>query len=244
MNWHTRYSQQANWTDELRAYIFEQIGIDKTTRMLEIGCGTGAILERLHTPAHGLDIRFASLQEAQCHAPTSPIACADALSLPYADASFDVIFCHFLFLWLPMPEQALAEMMRVIRKDGYIIAFAEPDYTQRVDKPAALAELGVWQRDALLVQGADPAMGAKLAELFFNAGIQIIETGPISMSARETFDVKDWEIEWDVLEADLAGKIPEKRIQKMKELDQQAWLAGERVLHVPTYYLWARMAGG
>lgn len=241
MNWHKRYRQQADWTEALRSYIFEQIKLDQSTRMLEIGCGTGAILERMQTPTHGLDLRFASLQEAKSHAPTSPLTCANALSLPYANASFDVVFCHFLFLWLPKPQQALTEMMRITRARGHIIAFAEPDYKQRVDEPAALAELGAWQSEALEAQGADPAMGAKLTELFFKAGMQIVETGAISTSAREAFDPKGWQTEWDVLEADLAGKIPQKRIHKMKAFDLRAWHAGERVLHVPTYYLWARM---
>lgn len=241
MNWHKRYSQQADWTETLRSYIFEQIKLDRPTRMLEIGCGTGAILERMQTPAHGLDIQLASVKEAKIHAPTSPLICADALSLPYANASFDVVFCHFLFLWLPNPQQALTEMIRITRRAGHIIAFAEPDYTHRVDEPAALAELGAWQSDALKAQGADPAMGAKLTELFFKAGMQIVETGAISRSACEAFDPKGWRTEWDVLEADLADKIPQKRIHKMKAFDLQAWRTGERVLYVPTYYLWARM---
>ena len=244
MNWHKRYTQQANWTDELRSYIFEQIKLDQSARMLEIGCGSGAILERMHTPAYGLDRQLASLQEAKIHAPTSPLTCADALALPYADASFDVVFSHFLLLWLPDPSQALAEMRRITRARGHIIAFAEPDYTRRVDEPAALAELGAWQRDSLLSQGADIALGARLTELFSKAGMEIIETGAISMSARGAFDVNDWKTEWDVLETDLVNRIPSKRIQKMKALDLKLWLAGRRVLHVPTHYLWARIAGG
>lgn len=243
-NWHKRYSQQANWTAELRGYIFEQLGLEKNTRLLEIGCGTGAILEQMHTPAFGLDLQLAPLQEAKERAPTSPLTCADTISLPYADSSFDMVFSHFLWLWLPNPQAALAEMMRITRAGGHIIAFAEPDYTQRVDKPATLEKLGVWQRDALQKQGADPAMGAKLAELFHGAGMQIVETGAISISERSSFDLSDWELEWDTLESDLAAHIPAKQIQQMKELDLNAWLAGKRVLHVPTHYLWARIAGG
>ena len=244
VNWHKRYSQQANWTDALRAYIFGQINVDQKTRMLEIGCGTGAILQRLQNPVFGLDLQFASLQEAKDNAPTSPLTCADALSLPYANNSFDMVFCHFLLLWLPDPQATLAEMMRVTRAEGHIIAFAEPDYTQRVDEPAVLAPLGAWQRDALRAQGADPAMGAKLTELFYGADIQIVETGTISMSTGGAFDPDAWKSEWDVLESDLAGRIDPDQIRKMKALDLETWQAGKRVLYVPTHYLWARMAGG
>lgn len=242
--WHKRYQQQANWTRELREYIFGKIGLDQLSRVLEVGCGTGAILSTTGFPVCGLDIQLASLKEAQNHAPTSPLTCADAFSLPYADASFDIVFCHFLLLWLDAPKSAVEEMLRVTRAGGHIIAFAEPDYTRRVDEPAALAELGVWQRDALRAQGANPAMGAELAELFYGLGIKIIETGAISNTEGEPFNAKEWALEWATLEADLAGKIPDERIQKMKVLDRLAWENGERILHVPTHYIWARTQRG
>lgn len=242
--WHARYAQQAKWTEALRQYVFGRLQWDASARLLEVGCGTGAILERMHTSVYGLDLRLGSLQVAQVNAPTSLLTCGDAVALPYADNRFDAVFCHFLLLWLPDPQAALAEMMRVTRPNGHIIAFAEPDYTQRVDKPIALAPLGVWQRDALQTQGADVGIGGKLTELFHSAGTQIVETGSLSTSTSDTVNLKAWRLEWAVLEADLAGSIPESDIQKMKALDLHAWQSGERVLHVPTYYLWARMPGG
>lgn len=244
MDWHQRYRQQAKWTEDLRNYIFNKIEINDSSRMLEIGCGTGAILKDIPFPVYALDIQLGSLQQAKANAPTSPLTCGDAHFLPYENQSFDISFCHFLFLWLNNPETALAEMMRVTRPNGHIVAFAEPDYSQRLDIPDTLAELGVWQRDALKAQGADTAMGAKLAELFHRAGLNIIETGPISKSTSETFDQHSWELEWAVLESDLASQIPFEKIRQLKELDRQAWLTGERVLYVPTHYLWARMPGG
>lgn len=244
INWHARYTQQAKWTEALRQYIFGKIQLDASARLLEVGCGTGAILDQMPMPVHGLDLRLASVQAAVANAPTCPLTCGDALFLPYIDQCFDVVFCHFLLLWLPDPQRALKEMMRITRAGGQIIAFAEPDYTRRVDKPAALEPLGAWQRDALQAQGADPGMGAKLTELFHTAGIQIVEAGSLSKSTREAFDHQAWESEWTVLESDLAGRIPDDQIQKMKALDLHAWQSGERVFHVPTHYLWGRMAGG
>ena len=244
INWHQRYRQQATWTADLRSYIFNQIGLGENARTLEIGCGTGAILETIAQPVYGLDLRLASLQEAKVNAPTSPLTCANALALPYADQSFDVVFSHFLWLWLPTPQTALAEMIRITRPRGHIIAFAEPDYTRRVDEPATLAPLGAWQRDALQAQGADVEMGAKLAALFHSAGTQIVETGTLAQSTRAAFQLEQWKTEWAVLEADLTGQISASKIQKMKTLDLAAWQAEKRLLYVPTHYLWARIRGG
>ncbi len=245
VNWAKRYRQQALWTADLRRYLFKKVGIKSNARALEVGCGTGAILETLDFPAHALDLNLASVKIAQSRVPNNfPLTCANAEHIPYANQSFDVVFCHFLLLWLPNPQAAIAEMLRVLRPNGHIIAFAEPDYTRRVDEPAALAQVGAWQRDALKAQGADIEIGANLAEHCHSAGIQIIETGSLSKSTRGAFDAEAWKLEWAVLEADLTGRIPESEIQKMKMLDLQSWQNGERVLHVPTHYLWGRKAGG
>ncbi|MCP4140792.1 MAG: class I SAM-dependent methyltransferase [Chloroflexi bacterium] len=240
-SWHKRYTQQANWTKELRAYIFKEVGLNKESRALEIGCGTGAILSQIDFPVFGLDIQLASLKEAKIHTQgKSPLSCADAFSLPYADASFDILFCHFLLLWLPKPENALQEMIRVTKPNGHIIAFAEPDYGNRVDKPAPLEKLGKWQKDALKKQGANPNMGAGLANLFYEAGITIIETGAISKEKRLPLSADEREMEWATLEADLTGEVSGEDIQKMKRLDFTAWERGERVMHIPTHYLWGK----
>ena len=244
MNWHARYTQQANWTRDLRAYLFLQTGLKDAHRVLEVGCGTGAILAETNTTAalHGLDINPAALMDAKIYAPSAALAQGDALALPYADNCFDIVFCHFLLLWVGNPAQALAEMIRVTRPGGHILALAEPDYSARVDKPEVLSTLGRWQAEALRRQGADPSLGGRLAELFFKVGIQIVETGAIEKSGKGALRPDEREIEWAVLEADLTGFVPDVDIQKMKVLDEDAWASGERELHVPTYFAWGRKA--
>ena len=186
MEWHKRFVQQAAWTSELRQYLFKRAGMQVARRVLEVGCGTGAILSGLVTPAavHGLDLEPARLAEARRHAPQAILACADALWLPYASGVFDITFCHFLLLWVQDPLQALREMKRVTRPGGSILALAEPDYNARVDKPDALAALGRWQAESLRRQGADPGLGSRLAELFRQAGIPLIETGCLQHGRR------------------------------------------------------------
>jgi ubiquinone/menaquinone biosynthesis C-methylase UbiE len=249
MNWHKRYSQQANWTRDLRAYLFDKAGLDRASRALEVGCGTGAILCGIKSPAsltctapnavrckcHGLDLDPAALAECGIHAPGVSLTRGDALALPYPDECFDVVFCHFLLLWVRDPLQAVREMRRVTRREGYVLALAEPDYASRVDKPGELAALGQWQMESLRRQGADPTFGARLAETFYRAGIELIETGTIQ-SPSGTRDANEREQEWEVLESDLAGIVPEEEIRKMKILDAEAWKQGMRVLHVPTYF--------
>lgn len=258
MDWHSRFQQQATWTRDLRAYLLERAGLRHALRVLELGCGTGAILSGLVTPAsvHGLDLEFARLVEARRHGSSAAFACGNALALPYPSKVFDISFCHFLLLWVHSPLQVLLEMKRVTRSGGAVLALAEPDYNARIDKPAALAPLGRWQAESLKRQGADPGMGKHLAHLFREADITLIETGPLRASPSistgraspgSIAGVQDKEIlptpaernlEWEVLEADLAGWVPVEEIRMMKFVDEQAWERGERVLHVPTYFAW------
>ena len=241
MDWHSRYLQQAKWTRELRAYLFRQAGLNEGSRALEVGCGTGAILSELpdQRSLHGLDIDPVALAQCRIHAPSAVLVRGNVLQLPYSNNVFDIIYCHFLLLWVEDPLLALLEIKRVARKSGHILAFAEPDYTARVDEPRELIALGHWQTESLRRQGADPGLGRRLGDLFFRAGIEILETGTIQGADSEP-SAEEWEREWGVLESDLAGLVSSSDLHKMKSLDQRARLRGERTLHVPTYFAWGR----
>ncbi len=238
MDWHARFLQQAGWTRDLRVYLFARAGMANAQKILEVGCGTGALLTDLATPAslHGLDLDPARLAEAQVHAPAARLACGDACHLPYPGASFDITFCHYFLLWVRDPLEALLEMKRVTRPGGAVLALAEPDHESRVDKPACLAPLGRWQAESLRRQGANPGLGARLADLFARAGIRLIETGPITEDGKLPPLPDERELEWVVMEADLTGIIPREEIYRMKVLEEHAWQEGRRVLHVPTYF--------
>jgi SAM-dependent methyltransferase len=241
MDWHRRYSQQAAWTRDLRTYLFEKAGLNERSRVLEVGSGTGAILSALPAVAslHGLDIDAVPLAQCRLHAPDALLVQGDAIRLPYSSQTFDIVYCHFLLLWVSNPLQALREMKRVTKAGGHILAFAEPDYTDRIDEPRELAPLGAWQTESLRRQGADPGLGARLADLFFEAGIEVRETGAIQSAASEP-NPEGWEIEWAVIQSDLRGFIRDEEVQQMKRLDRQARARGERKLHVPTHFAWGR----
>ena len=99
--------------------------------------------------------------------------------------------------------------------------------------------MGEWQTEALRRQGADPNFGAQLAETFYQAGIKLIETGPIQSEAVMR-SAEDWENEWVVIESDLEGSVTRQEIQKMKQLDKIARSRNERRLHVPTFFAWGK----
>jgi SAM-dependent methyltransferase len=248
MDWHRRYLQQAKWTHDLRTYLFNKAGLNDSSRVhgtasrvLEVGCGTGAILSEFPDPIslHGLDIDAKALAQCRINAPRASLVQGNALQLPYSSKIFDIVYCHFLLLWVHDPLQALLEMRRVGKPGADVIAFAEPNYAARLDEPRELMSLGKRQSESLKKQGADPGLGAQLADLFFRAGIELNETGTIQNVENDP-SPEEWEAEWAVLESDLAGFVPRDDIQKMKRLDQQAWRRGERKLYVPTHFAWGQ----
>ena len=244
MNWHDRYLRQAGWTWKLRSYLLDRSGFGTAKRVLEVGCGTGAVLADLpETDAtiYGLELDRTTIRQCREYATAALLTAGDALALPFACGSFDITFCHFLLLWIREPLQALQEMKRVTASSGYVVAFAEPDYGSRSDRPAELAWLGQRQNQALERQGAALRRGAELASLFQDAGIHILETGTIRSSEPRSLSVQDWESEWQVLQADLAGDLSAEDLERLRELDRTAMLLGQHMLNVPTYFAWGQV---
>jgi len=90
--------------------------------VLDLGCGRGGVMERLHQQARfvaGLDPDLASLHDHR--APVLALACGTADALPYADASFDLVCCSWVLEHLPDPVRALAEVARVLAPGGHFI---------------------------------------------------------------------------------------------------------------------------
>ena len=242
VDWHRRYLQQALWTQELRAYLLGQIHLPPAPRVLEVGCGTGAVLTGLPgTHPAGLDRDLSALRLAQEFARHPLLTAGDALRLPFAGSAFDACFTHFFFLWVSSPAAALSEMVRATRPGGWIVALAEPVYGGRIDHPAELAALGQLQGAALRAQGADPYMGRKLSGLFHAAGLQQVHTGLLGGQWSTPPGAQAWESEWAVLQADLGGRIAPEELNNLRRLDAAAWEKGERILFVPTFYAWGQV---
>jgi ubiquinone/menaquinone biosynthesis C-methylase UbiE len=236
--WHARFHQQSTWTANTRRYLFNQAGISRSSLVLEVGCGTGAILEDEILPpqTHGIDIDYARVNLARHNSPDLPLVCGDAYRLPYTNHSFDIVFSHYLFLWLSQPEIAMREMVRVTRPSGVVIAIAEPDYGGRIDYPDRLEKIGKLQTDSIRMQGADTMMGRKMAAIFSYAGLEYIETGVLQGHWSQAPSRKDWDLEWKMIENDLSECQQFNKIKTLKDYDWNSWQNQSRILYIPTFY--------
>jgi ubiquinone/menaquinone biosynthesis C-methylase UbiE len=140
--------------------------------ILDLGCGTGETEEFLagkFLKIIGIDSSEGMLGRALAkNLKDCEFVPADALALPFADASFDCVFSFCMFHHIPPGKwaQAMIESARVVKKGGVIFTFehnpANP-ITRHAVKNSPI-DAGV------TLLGAD-----KVEELFKQANIRIIE---------------------------------------------------------------------
>jgi malonyl-CoA O-methyltransferase len=92
-------------------------------RVLDVGAGTGALLARLRTARPGLAAAAVDVAPGMCAAartalPGALVLRADAESLPFRAAAFDLVLSTSTFQWLAHPGRALAEVRRVLEPGG------------------------------------------------------------------------------------------------------------------------------
>jgi demethylmenaquinone methyltransferase/2-methoxy-6-polyprenyl-1,4-benzoquinol methylase len=95
----------------------------------DVACGTGALTRELEALAPGaLVVGFDFSFEMLRHGPRGRSAAGDALRLPLADATVDVVTIAFGLRNLPEPGQGLLEFWRVLRPRGRLVVceFSHP----------------------------------------------------------------------------------------------------------------------
>lgn len=114
--------------------LLEYVTLPHYPHVLDLGCGTGRLLNRLATQftdlrGTGLDLSAKMLQVARQQNRYSQrliFIQGNAESLPFADRQFDVIFNTISFLHYPDPIRVFSEVKRVLKPNG---CFYLVDYT-------------------------------------------------------------------------------------------------------------------
>ena len=133
--------------EQVRDQIALSTGAGRNTRFLEIGVGTGRIalpFVQIGADYTGADLSLPMVEVLRRKIAAIPegagrlkLALADAMALPFADASFDVvIMIHVLYLvsdW----RQTLRECRRVLRDGGWLVLSSNESTDQKQRGAAA-----------------------------------------------------------------------------------------------------------
>lgn len=196
--WGARARDWAEIEDEgsrkLFTAIFDETGVSKGTKVLDIGCGSGlacALAAGRGAEVSGLDASPGLLEIARERVPEGDFRVGDMQSLPWDDDTFDVV-TFFNSIFFADQEAALREAGRVSRAGAQVavVVWTSPD---QVEATAYLAALGPLLPP--LPTEINPfARPEELEEIARRAGVK----------PRRVFDV-DWTWEYPDLETLLRG---------------------------------------
>lgn len=122
-----RYDRR--WSFYVAASVSEtlrRLSVGPSDRVLDIGCGTGALLQALRRrypqiELTGIDTSAEMLAIAAAKlGPGIPLCLASARQLPICDDTFDAVICTSALHYFREPVRALAEMRRVVRPQGLV----------------------------------------------------------------------------------------------------------------------------
>jgi len=128
---HRRFSvNQTGWFP----WIFDRVAVPDEARILDLGCGTGEfwLQNRGRIPRHW-DVTLSDLSSGMVRETRTRTrlgeagiaarwCTADAQALPFPDATFDAVVAAHMLYHVPDRERAFAEIKRVLRPGGLLVA--------------------------------------------------------------------------------------------------------------------------
>ena len=169
------YTQAAALQREVESRLLEQLTYldDRVpARVLDLGCGPGSASAALKSrfgrksDVVAMDFALPMLRETRAKSrfwkPLHAVQ-ADAQSLPFAEAAFDLVFSNLCLQWVADLPRALGELRRVMREGGLLVfssfgpdtlvelreAYRQAGIAPPLSPFAAIQEIG----DALVAQG-------------------------------------------------------------------------------------------
>lgn len=188
-------------------------------RWLDVGCGNGAFTELIFekcapSAVKGIDPSEAQIAYARQRFSSRPseFLVADAMSLPFPDASVDAAVMPLVIFFVPEPPKGVAEMARVVAPGGIVAAYAWDmpggGFPYHILKEE-MREMGF---GAQTEPNPDASKLDAMREMWKGAGLKDVETREISV--RRTF--ADFDEYWNCI---LGGPSVSRRLKEMPAAD-------------------------
>lgn len=184
------------WSRQLAPQLAELAGVRTGFRVLDVGCGPGALTTELASrlgPAAvaAVDPSASFVAAARARNPEVDVRQAAAERLPFPDGMFDAALAQLVVHFMVDPVAGLADMARVTRPGG-VVAACVWDHAGGHGPfgpfwPAA-RELDPGVEDESRLAGT---RAGHLAELFEAAGLREVEQTALSVS-RDHTDFEEW----------------------------------------------------
>ena len=168
---------------------------------VDIGCGNGAFTELLiercaPSAVSGIDPSEGQLAYARerpgCR--QAVFQQGDAMSLPYADGSFDAAVMALVIFFVPDPAKGVAEMLRVVKPGGLVSAYVWDILAGGFPLVAIQEQMRAIGKIPMLPPSSEVSRKQALHETWVAAGLRAVETTEIKV--QRTFD--DFENYWQI----------------------------------------------
>lgn len=177
------------WSRAVAPHFLRWITPAKRAKWLDVGCGTGILAEALldvcdPVSVVGVDQSAAQIEQAARGAAgkRARFQQADAVDLPFSDASFDIVASALVLNFIAKPSRALDEMRRVTRPGGIVAGYVwdfGKDLSPSGPLRRAMRSVGV---DVPPVPGTVHSSEEALRALFVQAGLRSIESRTIDVT--------------------------------------------------------------
>jgi ubiquinone/menaquinone biosynthesis C-methylase UbiE len=175
--------------------LLDSVELRPEDHVLDVACGTGIVARcaarRLDNGGRvvGLDLNARMLDVARSVSASEGLAIewyeGSALALPFAEGSFDVVFCQQALQFFPDRPAALQEMHRTLTTNGRLAAsvFRSIEFRPELAALAEALERHV-SREAAAALRCVVALGdaGELEQLITAGGFQMIEARSVAMT--------------------------------------------------------------
>jgi len=217
------------WSRAVAPYFLQWIAPRPHASWLDVGCGTGILAEALLDvcePASviGIDVSAAQIRQVsdRLAGPRVKFQQADAMALPFRNASFDIVASALVLNFVTDPVRALEEMRRVSVPGGTVAGYVW-EFGKELSPSGPMRQaMRAFGLEVPAIPGTAHSSPEALRSLYLRAGLQSVESRAIDVA----LSYRDFDDFWS---AQTPSHIPTTRLINAMTPGQQRLL--KRAVH-------------